>query len=248
MIGWGILRGVTYALLLSTGAAAPGHRRHSRRADGVEPEEAAPTPPSELAASLLWLNDRRQKVPDVESVDVGEAEDFSGYDPEKAFVVRGCGMLWMGIDGTSQQRTGREEIVLNLGGYEQAPKRGEFATYLELYGGESGPRVELLHLMDWFEHTVRKRQAELGVPERERTHLYDIPVILGDNCSSNRGEFGGLVTMMDGVARKTRPTRVRRSTPVGPWRRSRTRFTCGTWPWRWTSFRHRTSPLWSRRA
>ena len=100
-----------------------------------------------------------------------------------------------------QGRTGREEIVINLGGYEQAPKRGEFATYLELYGGESGPRIELLHILDWLEYTVRKRQAELGVPESERTYLYDLPVGVGDNCSSNRGERGGLFAMVEIIRR-----------------------------------------------
>ena len=43
----------------------------------------------------------------------------------------------------------RELISINVGGFGGAPLRGELGSYRELYSGESGPRVELLELLDW---------------------------------------------------------------------------------------------------
>ena len=39
-------------------------------------------------------------------------------------------------------------------------------------------------------NTVRMRQGELGYSKSEQTYLYDLPVGVGDNCSSNRGAEG----------------------------------------------------------
>ena len=48
---------------------------------------------------------------------------------------------------------------------------------------------------------LQRLQAELGVLESERTYLYDLPVGVGDNCSSNRGERGGLFAMVEIIRR-----------------------------------------------
>ena len=48
----------------------------------------------------------------------------------------------------------RELISINVGGFGGAPLRGELGSYRELYSGESGPRVELLELLDWVKSSL----------------------------------------------------------------------------------------------
>jgi hypothetical protein len=48
--------------------------------------------------------------------------------------------------------------------------------------GQSGPRTELLELLDWLRR-LRRRQRFLGFKESDLTYLYDIPVWVVDNCA-----------------------------------------------------------------
>ena len=79
-------------------------------------------------------------------------------------------------------RNDREELALNIGGYRGAPDTGEFAAMMENHTGQSGPRTELLELLDWLRR-LRRRQRFLGFKESELTYLYDIPVWVVDNCA-----------------------------------------------------------------
>ena len=76
----------------------------------------------------------------------------------------------------------REELAANFGGYDGAPEGGEFGFIIENHTGQSGPRTELLHLLEWLAR-LRSRQRFLGYSESELTYLYDIPVIVVDNCN-----------------------------------------------------------------
>lgn len=79
-------------------------------------------------------------------------------------------------------RNDREELAANFGGYKGAPEGGEFGFIAENHTGQSGPRTELLELLDWLAR-LRRRQRFLGYAESELTYLYDIPVIVVDNCN-----------------------------------------------------------------
>lgn len=72
-------------------------------------------------------------------------------------------------------RNKREVLAANVGGFQGAPPRGEFAFLTENHSGVSGPRGELWHMMEWLS-AVRRRQRFLGYDEAELTYLYDIPV------------------------------------------------------------------------
>ena len=76
----------------------------------------------------------------------------------------------------------REELAANFGGYSGAPEGGEFGFICENHTGQSGPRTELLELLDWLAR-LRSRQRFLGYNESDLTYLYDIPVIVVDNCN-----------------------------------------------------------------
>ena len=59
-----------------------------------------------------------------------------------------------------------------------------------------------MHCSQWLtqrfvqlKNTVRMRQGELGYSKSEQTYLYDLPVGVGDNCSSNRGAEGAYSNM-----------------------------------------------------
>eukprot|EP01049_Picozoa_sp_SAG25_P006344 SAG25_NODE_473_length_7639_cov_9.447082_6_plen_976_part_00 len=155
--------------------------------------------PDDLTTTLDFLCDRSLDVPPPEDVDVGV---IAGSTPDIELEEErgGCGLMWMSFDGSSQTRNNRAEIVLNLGGYEHAPKRGEFTCYLEEYSGESGPRVELVALLHKLRE-MRRRQDEMGIPKSEQIYLYDLPAAVGDNCSSNRGPNSGMITMIEIVRR-----------------------------------------------
>ena len=45
---------------------------------------------------------------------------------------------------------------------------------MENHTGQSGPRTELLELLDWLRR-LRRRQRFLGFKESDLTYLYDIP-------------------------------------------------------------------------
>ena len=66
-------------------------------------------------------------------------------------------------------------LALTIGGYRGAPDLGEFGMAQENHCGQSGPRTELLEIMQWFAE-VRRRQRFLGVTEECLTYLYDVPV------------------------------------------------------------------------
>ena len=90
------------------------------------------------------------------------------------------------FDGTTHGRTNREEYAFNIGGHPGCPNRGEFAAIFEGYDGKHGPKAELRKIIEWFERT-RARQTLLGIHVQHQTYLYDIPIWVVDNCSSNRG-------------------------------------------------------------
>jgi hypothetical protein len=111
---------------------------------------------------------------------------------------------------------------MNVGGYEGAPSSGEFAVILENHTGNSGPRGELLHILEYL-HDLRGRQRALGFPESCLTYLYDIPVWVVDNCAGNRGQHGGLIVMIDLVrAHEYRYLKVTSRPFIGPYIETRT--------------------------
>jgi hypothetical protein len=68
--------------------------------------------PSKLH-TLAWLKDKRIAVPEAETIDVSEIENFADYDPAnpEPWIQLGCAMLFWSVDGTSQGRNGRDDCV-----------------------------------------------------------------------------------------------------------------------------------------
>eukprot|EP01046_Picozoa_sp_COSAG06_P046637 COSAG06_NODE_6635_length_2845_cov_2.705497_3_plen_137_part_00 len=91
--------------------------------------------------------------------------------------------MWDSLRPGAVAIVGRESLTLNIGGYRGAPDTGEFAavTVMENHTGQSGPRTELLELLDWLWRLRRRRQRFLGFKESKLTYLYDIPVWEVDN-------------------------------------------------------------------
>ena len=63
--------------------------------------------------------------------------------------------------------------MVNIGGYRGAPDTGEFGTIIENHTGQSGPRAELLELLDWLRR-LRRRQRFLGFKEGDLTYMYGV--------------------------------------------------------------------------
>ena len=70
-------------------------------------------------------------------------------------------------------RNDREELALNIGGFRGAPDTGEFGTVMENHTGQSGPRTELLELLEWLRR-LRQRQRFLGFQEANLTYMYGV--------------------------------------------------------------------------
>ena len=113
-----------------------------------------------------------------------------------------CAKLFAVFDGTTHGATGREECNMHLGGHPGANARGEFAKLIELFSGVHGPKEELRQILAYLKD-LRAEQALL-YPDKFKgycTYLYDVPVWVVDNCSSNRGCHKGLLVMIDAVRR-----------------------------------------------
>jgi hypothetical protein len=86
-----------------------------------------------------------------------------------------CAGLYAVFDGTTHGRTNREEYAINIGGHPGSPSRGEFGALLESFDGVHGPKAELRQILAWLER-VRARQTLLGIPQKNQTYLYDLPI------------------------------------------------------------------------
>ena len=70
--------------------------------------------------------DPKKDLPDPEGVVVG-----AYADTEADYASAACACLFMGVDGTTHGRNGREVLGANVGGYHGAPATGEFGFLTE---------------------------------------------------------------------------------------------------------------------